>query len=67
MEKDFKQEIERLKILNDIYKNENEQMKLEYTLLSYEYQTLLNKLNKNIAIRGYRKTKRILKRILRRK
>jgi hypothetical protein len=81
MEEKLKQDVERLKILNDIYINENEKIKLECILLQYEYQTLLNqhhamlyeyetllkRLNKNLAVRIYRKIKRVLKKILRRK
>lgn len=80
MEEKLKQEVERMKILNDIYMNENEKIKLECILLQYEYQTLLNqhqeilneyqtllnRLDKNLVIKIYRKVKRILKKILRR-
>lgn len=81
MEEKLKQDVERLKILNDIYINENEKIKLECILLQYEYQTLLNqhqtmlneyemlvkRLDRNLAVRIYRKVKRVLKKILRRK
>lgn len=80
MEEKLKQEVERMKILNDIYMNENEKIKLECILLQYEYQTLLNqhqeilneyqtllnRLDKNLVVKIYRKVKRILKKILRR-
>lgn len=68
MEEKTNQDIERLKILNDIYMNENQKIKLECILLQYEYQVLfnehqelLNRLNKNLVVRIYRKIKRVLK------
>jgi len=76
MERNYELEIDRLKMLNDIYKNEDEQMKLEYTLMTHNYQKLLieyqnlleehqnlvNRLSKNIVVRIYRKLKKIVKR-----
>ena len=60
-----KEQIEQLKLLNDIYLNENEQLKMEYMLLQYEYDQLQYKINKNILIRIYRKFKNLLRKIRR--
>ena len=60
-----KEQIEQLKLLNDIYLNENEQLKMEYMLLQYEYDQLQYKIDKNILIKIYRKFKNLLKKIRR--
>lgn len=69
-----KEEINRLKILNDIYINENERLKYEYRLLYDKYQLTLKekennsstrrieKIKNSFLYRGLRKIKRLVTR-----
>ena len=64
MDEKEKQEIEKLKILNEIYVNENARLKYEYTILKKDYdakRSLIEKIIRKI----YRKVRSVLGKIKR--
>ena len=54
-------EIERLKLLNEIYMNENEVLKSEYRLLKEEYNNKMS-FTERVLRKGYRKVRSVFKR-----
>lgn len=62
-QEELEKEVSRLRILNDIYITENEEIKHEYRVL-WDKMMAQNKKKETILKRGIRKIKRVIKRII---
>lgn len=66
MKEELEQEINRLSILNDIYKNENDRLKYEYRILVDEFEKFKENIQESTFRKIVRKSWSIIKRIFRR-
>ncbi|MBE5820667.1 MAG: hypothetical protein E7310_07690 [Clostridiales bacterium] len=66
MKEDLEQEISRLNVLKDIYKNENERLKYEYRVLLDEFEKYKNSIKEPTVRKILRKCLSIVKRIFKR-
>lgn len=66
MKEELEQEINRLNVLKDIYKNENERLKYEYRVLVDEFERYKEQIKEPTVRKILRKILSIMKRIFKR-